>query len=63
MDNLRDVESEIFKLRRRAGACLQVGAVQEFNDIQNQIARLQAGNPGATSGKGTEADVNDNRTA
>ena len=59
----REAEAEIYRLRKRGDVCLQAGAIEEFNNIQNQIVRLQASNPGAVVGHGKEEDINDNRTA
>lgn len=59
----RDAEIEIFHLRKRADLFLQAGDGEEFNRIQNQIARLQERNPGAVKGRGEEKDINDHRIA
>ena len=60
--NEREAEAEIYKLRKRGDECLRVGAVEEFNNIQNEIARLQERNPRAVKGAGKEMD-NDHRIA
>lgn len=56
-----EAQTEIFKLMKRANDCLRVGAVDQFNEIQTEIARLQASNPGAVTGRGEESDINDHR--
>jgi hypothetical protein len=58
---VREVENQIFRLRKKQDLALRAGAVEQFNNIQDEIARLQARNPGATSGKGEEE--NDRRIA
>jgi hypothetical protein len=52
---LRDVENEIFKLRRKADLELRAGNTEAFQRIQTTIANLQR-DSGAVTGRGKATD-------